>query len=396
MSIFSKPKEKEELMLVFDIRSSMVGGALFWTQKSEIPKIIFSVREPIIPEENLDADKLLSLTIKTLEIVADKIYMARLGAPSRIFCVLSSPWYVSQTRIISLKRNTPFVFNAKLADNLIQKEIKFFEEEHLAKYGDSVRAIELKNIKTVLNGYETTQPLNKKIKELEMAIFISMSGEQVLKKIENTIGRHFHLNPIKFISSLMTSFTITRDMYAEQDNFLLVDIGGGINDISIIKKSIPRESVSFPLGHNFLTREVAGRLGCGLSEANSFISLLKDGHAERSVVKKIKPIIDQLKTEWLIKFQESLANISNNISIPATVYMTIDREMADFFTQIIKSEQFSQYSLTESKFEVIVLNTELLYGTAIFKENIIREPFLIIDSVYINRFLISPAKAEQI
>ena len=76
--------------------------------------------------------------------------------------------------------------------------------------------------------------------------------------------------------------------------------------------------------------------------------------------------------------------------------MTIDREMADFFTQIIKSEQFSQYSLTESKFEVIVLNTELLYGTAIFKENIIREPFLIIDSVYINRFLISPAKAEQI
>jgi len=221
MSIFSKPKEKEELMLVFDIRSSMVGGALFWTQKSEIPKIIFSVREPIIPEENLDADKLLSLTIKTLEIVADKIYMARLGAPSRIFCVLSSPWYVSQTRIISLKRNTPFVFNAKLADNLIQKEIKFFEEEHLAKYGDSVRAIELKNIKTVLNGYETTQPLNKKIKELEMAIFISMSGEQVLKKIENTIGRHFHLNPIKFISSLMTSFTITRDMYAEQDNFLL-------------------------------------------------------------------------------------------------------------------------------------------------------------------------------
>ncbi|KKS58063.1 MAG: hypothetical protein UV23_C0017G0010 [Candidatus Nomurabacteria bacterium GW2011_GWF1_42_40] len=395
MSIFSKPKEKEELMLVFDIRSSMVGGALFWTQKSEIPKIIFSVREPIIPEENLDADKLLSLTIKTLEIVADKIYMARLGAPSRIFCVLSSPWYVSQTRIISLKRNTPFVFNAKLADNLIQKEIKFFEEEHLAKYGDSVRAIELKNIKTVLNGYETTQPLNKKIKELEMAIFISMSGEQVLKKIENTIGRHFHLNPIKFISSLMTSFTITRDMYAEQDNFLLVDIGGEITDISIIKKSIPRESVSFP-GHNFLTREVAGRLGCGLSEANSFISLLKDGHAERSVVKKIKPIIDQLKTEWLIKFQESLANISNNISIPATVYMTIDREMADFFTQIIKSEQFSQYSLTESKFEVIVLNTELLYGTAIFKENIIREPFLIIDSVYINRFLISPAKAEQI
>lgn len=391
MGIFSKLKEKDELILVFNIGSSSVDGALFEAQSSGIPKIIFSIKEPIRIKEKVDVDKFLLSTIKTLEIVVGKIYKAGLGAPSQIFCVLSSPWCVSQMRIINLKKNTPFVFTEKLADGLIQKEIKLFEEEHALKYGDAdegARIIELKNIKIMLNGYETSESLNKKTKELEMNIFISMSGEQVLKKIENTIGKHFHFKKIKFLSFTLSFFTVVRDLYFKQENFLLLNIGGEVTDISMVKKNVLRELASFPLGCNFLTRGVALDLGCSLSEADSFISLLRDGHAEESVVKKLTLILSKLKAEWLKKFQDSLANLSKDISIPSTIYVTIDKDLVDFFSETIKTEQFSQYSLTESKFEVIFLNTELERGIAVFKEGVSREPSLIIDSVYINRFLI--------
>ncbi|KKS24415.1 MAG: hypothetical protein UU82_C0006G0013 [Candidatus Nomurabacteria bacterium GW2011_GWC2_41_8] len=390
MSIFPGSKEKGELVLVFNIGSSSVGGALFWAQSSGIPKIIFSIQEPVAIEDKIDIDRFLFLTMQSLKIVVEKIYKAGVGAPSRIFCVLSSPWYVSQTRIINLKKNTPFIFTAKLADDLIQKEVNLFEEEHSKRkknIGNSVRTIELKNIKIILNGYETSKPLNQKTKELEMIIFISMSGEQVLKKIEDTISKHFHFKQITFSSFVMASFTVVRDMYMQKGDFLLVDIGGEMTDISMIKKNILRESISFPLGRNFLTRGVASNLGCTLDEADPLISLFKDKHAEKSVVKKLTPIMDQLKTEWLKKFQESLANLSNDLSIPATIYIAIDKDLADFFSETIKTEQFNQYTLTESKFEIIFLNTQMLHDTAVFEENVIREPFLIIDSIYINRFL---------
>jgi len=91
------------------------------TQKSGVPKIIFSVTEPIPVGEVVESNRFLSLMTKSLQIVADKVYHAKLGAPSRIFCVLSSPWYMSQTRTISLKKNTPFIFTAKLAEELVQK-----------------------------------------------------------------------------------------------------------------------------------------------------------------------------------------------------------------------------------------------------------------------------------
>lgn len=392
MGIFSGRRKKEELVLVFNIGSSSVGGALFFVQSSGIPKIIFSVREPIPIGKKIEVDRFLSLTMQALEIVVSKIYGARLGTPSRIFCVLSSHWCVSQTRVISLKKNSPFIFTEKLADGLIQKEIKLFEEEHLIKYKNAdnpVRIIELKNIKTSLNGYETSQPLDQKAKELEMTIFISMSGERILKKIEDTIQKYFHFEQIKFASFALSSFTVVRDMYMRQENFLLVDIGGEITDIFMIKKNILRESISFPLGRNFLTRGVASSLDCTLSEADSFISLLKDGHAEESVAKKLTSVMNKLRTEWLQKFQDSLVNLSNDISIPETIYIIIDKDLADFFSETIKTEQFSQYTLTESKFRVIFLSTELLHGIAVFEENVIREPFIIIDSIYINRFLIS-------
>ena len=393
MGIFSKSKEKDELILVFNIGSSFVGGAFFHAQKFGVPKIIFSVEEPIRLEEKVDIDRLLFQTIQALEIVVNKVYMAGMGAPSRIFCILSSPWYVSQIRIISLKKNTSFLFTTKLADNLIQKEVNLFKEQHV---DSSFRIIEMKNIKTTLNGYDTSSPLNKKVKELEMVVFVSMGGEEVLTKIENTIGKCFHSDLIKFSSFALASFAVVRDIHAQQENFLLIDVGGEITDIFMAKKSALRESATFPYGRNFFIRGIASSLRSTFSEASSLFSLFKDGHAEKSVVRKLIPIINQLKAKWLKQLEESLAHISNDVSIPSTIYLATDKENADFFSKIIEIEQFSQYSLTESKFKIILLNTQTLHGVTIFEEGVNREPFLIINSIYINHFLINSAMAGRV
>ena len=154
-----------------------------------------------------------------------------------------------------------------MADELIKKEIKLFEGEYIQKYGNSdneFRVIELKNIKMTLNGYETSDSLDKKTKELEIIIFISICGEQVLAKIEDTIGQYFHFKQMKFSSFALSFFTIARDAYSKQEDFLLAHIGGEMTDIYMVKKNSLRESISFPLGCNFLARGVASGFGCAL------------------------------------------------------------------------------------------------------------------------------------
>ncbi len=389
MGIFSKKKEERELVLVFDIGSSSVGGALFFMQKSGIPKIIFAVREPIALEEKIDFDRLLTLTVKSLGIVASKICLMGLGAPKKTFCVLSSPWYASQIRVIKLEKHTPFIFTSKLADSLIQREIKLFEEEVLLKYAhteNKLRSIEFRNMKTALNGYATSNPLHQKTKELEMTIFISMSLEQVLQKIEEAIGEHFYFKNIKFLSFGMASFAVARDVFSHQKNFLLIDIGGEVTDISMIKKDVLSESISFPLGHNFIIRGAASALDCTFNEAKTFISLYRDGHASEFIKKKLQPVINKLKTKWLNNLQGSLALLSKGVSIPVTIFITVDKDLADFFAETIKAEQLNQYTSAESKFKVTFLGTEAFHGMAVFKENVLRDSFLTLESIYINRF----------
>lgn len=388
-SLWSK-KKKDELMLVFDVGSSSVGGALFFVRESGIPEIILSVREDIVIENEINPDRFLLLTIKALETVISRICLSGMGAPKEIFCILSSPWYASQTRVIKFKRDTPFNFTEALANDLIEKEMNLFKKEHLSNYmqaGNEVAQIEMKNMKIVLNGYPASKPLGQKAKELEMMIFVSMSGDQVLEKIEGAIDRHFHSKKTQHCSFIMASFVVVRDLFSHHKNFLLIDIGGEMTDISLIKQEVLNESASFPLGNNFMIRGIASMLKCTLGEAKSLFSLYRDGHAAPGTMKKLESVMGELKTEWLKNFQETLANLSKDISIPSTLFITVDQELANFFSEIIKTEQFNQYVLTDSKFDIILMDTKTMHGLVNFKGDMVRDPFLSVEAIYINRFL---------
>jgi len=389
MKIFGKSKKENNLTLVFDIGSASVGAALFETNTKVIPKIIYSVREIIPVQRQIDFDNFVFLTMKTLQIVAGKICLAHLGIPERIFCTLSSPWYASQTRVITFNKNTPFLFNNKFANNLIDKEIKLFGKEYIenTESVNSMRVLELKNIQTIADGKVQEKITEQKIKNIEITLFISMSGEEFLNKIEDVISQHFHEKKIQFSSLTTNTFSLFRDMFSDKNNFILLDIGGEVTDLSMVKNDILVDYISFPLGYNYLFRNVAEALDCTLGEAKSYISLYKDKHMAESMGVRFEIIMNRLKKNWLMKFEESILSLANDLPIPATIFITVDKNLNNFFTEIIKSEKFNKDIVTKNKFEVIPLNTQNLHGLATFNEGINRDSFLTIESIYINRFL---------
>lgn len=388
MSFFGK-KEKKELVLVFDIGSSSIGGAFVELTENGAPKVVYAIREPIRLEEVLNVDRFRVYAMHTLHKVVKKMCDSNLGAPKRIFCVLASPWYASQTRIINYEKNTLFTFTQKLADSLIASEIKIFEEEHgIGKGGENtVRAIELRNMKTILNGYATTNPINQKALNLKMTVFVSMGEESVLSEIEEAIWRHFPYIEIKFSSFLIASFSLARDMFINNNSFLLINIGGEVTDIAIVKEDVLKESATFPIGSHFMTRGISESLVCSIEEAKSSIMLYEAGHMLQNKESVFQESLKRLRTEWLAKFQSTLATLSSDISIPATVFITVDPSLAKFFSETIRTEQFNQYTLTESKFRLIFLNSDALGGIAEVTNEAKKDPFIIIDSIYINRFL---------
>lgn len=391
MRFFSKTKKASDLVAVFDVSSSSVGGMLLLRDKANTPKILFSVREPVLYEENVSIEKLFSETLRSLSLVADALSKQALGAPSKIFCILSSPWHISETRIIRVQKDTPFVFTEKLSESLLAKEVDLLKEEYSKKYayvGTAIRPIELKNVRIMLNGYETTRPLHQSTKDLEMTLFISLSAEDVCKQIEQLFVKRLSVAPVQFSSFTLASFAVVRDIHVQNDmDFLLIHISGEVTEISIVKNNVLHESGSFPLGSNSIVRNVFSSASSNIGEAKSLVSLLKDDHAGDTVKKALNPALLEARLNWLHKFEELLASLSHDVSIPSLIYLTTTKDNADFFAEIITNEQFSQYTLTESKFRIVLLDVTILHGMSQFGADAAFDPLFAINSIYINRFL---------
>lgn len=386
---FSKLGKEGELVALFDVGSSSVGGALFRMRKSRPPHIVFSFRESIPLQKDFQTDKFFSSTLKTLDGVAEKLARSGKGNPGKFFCAISSPWYGSQTRIIRLAKEAPFVFTSQIADELTRNEAELFRAEHSKDYEQNTRVlpIELKNMKTMLNGYATSNPIGQKAQEVEMTMYMSMSSESFLKKVQEVVVQHFHREEMKFSSFAFLAFAIARDMRPDKKSFLLVDIGGELTDVSMVKDDVLATSVSFPKGINSVLRQIADALSCSSEEARSILSLYNSGHASASTEKKLAPLLDKIKKDWLDGFQLSLASLSHDISLPSVIFVTVEKEFTGFFESVIKMEQYSQYTLTESKFEILFLGTAELHSEVLIDRDVGQDPLIILESIYINRFL---------
>ncbi|MFA5750770.1 MAG: hypothetical protein WC898_00560 [Candidatus Paceibacterota bacterium] len=361
----------KERILIIDIGSSSIIGTLINADKKNT-ETIFSLKEKIMFENETNISILLSSTLKSLNNIINGIYNKHFTPPTKIYCILSSPWYVSELRNISLSRNTPFLFSIKLADEMLKKETSLFQEECYEKYGNLREGIfeplELKTMKTVLNGYETHSPFGKKVTDLNISVFVSLSNRVILEKIRNTIRKYFHGMELKFFSSSFSLFVASRDLLREE-SFLMLDVGGDITEVSLIKKSELVATLSFPYGNNTLIREIAKNTESDLQHALSSFFLHKERHMNSTFHKKMDLLISEVRKNWLKEFELTLSQITKDISLPSGIILLGEPEFLDFFSSSIEMEQIHQYNWTTNKFHIVSLsreNTHTLYLRSLF------------------------------
>lgn len=390
MSFLFGNKNREELVAILDIGSSRVGGALVMipNDKNKKPKILLSVKNPISEDHNLNLQKFTIAMVASLRKTLRDIEKAKLGSPTKVVCFLSSPWYTSQNRTITFSKNTPFVLNQKMIDDLVAKEIKLFEIDHLQKYETETskpRIIESKITQIMLQGYKVENPIGKKVEQIEMSLFLSVSPGKITESIEKEVFQIFHLPKVQFASFIFSSYAVARDLFSEKENFLLIDIGGEITDIAIIKNDVLLESISFPVGSNFILRKISEVLGKSIIESKSLLNMCLDDQLNNTEKEKVFKPLHKAKIDWLSMFQKSLGSMATDLLIPENIYLITDKQMTSCFIETINNEEFSQYALAEKKFVITSINEQILHNFCDFESDVSRDRFIIIETIFISK-----------
>lgn len=339
--LFESKKKKEKIIAIFDIGSGSIGGAIVKipTNGIGLPIILKSTRFDIKSQNDINFDFLMNNMLKALHSTANSLLHLKVGSPEEIFCVLTSPWYLSETRTIKIERGMPFVFKNKLANKLILKEIQDLDQLYKEKYENEgvPDIIEQQITSVILDGLLEENPIGKKCTNAEMNMIVSLSPSIFIDKIKETISRTFHTTNIEFSSFTISSYLAIREKYISNDSYLLVDINGEITDVGIVIEGVLKSIISFPFGKKTFYKQICNNLEIDQREAREFISLYNDGNLLSSHNKRVIEAIKSVESSWNQSFERSLGLFSRYSTIPKIAFLTIDEDLRRCFINVLGS-----------------------------------------------------------
>jgi hypothetical protein len=307
----------------------------------------------------------------------------------KVYCIFSSPWHLSTTKKIIVEKKELFAVDKALVEDLLDTEEEnlekdYGETEYLHKFQGGIKMLERKVLETKLNGYVTANPYSKNTNHLELSVFLSLSSDKIMNGVKREIQKVFNFGKIEFHSFSVLSYIVLRDIFLEENNFLFLDVSGEQTEILVVKKDIVVDSISFPLGRNFLIRKISEVLNdVSPSNAISSLSLYFDGKTEPKIGEKIKQAIEEAKKDWLSLFYDAFANFSEEIFMPRTVFMAVDDDSAKPFSNFINEGDFSALTLVPEPLNLTLLSHEKIENLCLFGEKAEKDSFIAIESIFL-------------
>ncbi len=239
---------RNETIALIDIGTRSVGAG-FAVYSAGKPTLICSERVPIEPHqgESLPFAMLRSLQEASGLLVRRGTGMLRQAAGSgsidHVLVSLASPWAETSIRIDRIDEQKPFVFTRSLMEGVVAKT---------SAVKDAPSGFEEAVIATILNGYETHKPFGKSVKRADIVVLSTSIDPGVSEGITSVLRAAFHAPKPSFIAFAPLAYTIFRDVYPHEREFLIIDVSGAATDLAFVKQNLLMAVTSAPFGVSHL------------------------------------------------------------------------------------------------------------------------------------------------
>lgn len=379
--------------LIFYLGNGVVKGALVAHDKGKAPRVLTS-RVKNLPHfnerdrEHLETRILSEFANLVAEVKNEDYKKICIGNTIKLVnaCVMvSSPWYISETTIIKMKEQKPFVVTDALLNTAKENIVKAYTDAHKV----DVTVLEQKIIRISLNGYITNQPLKKKAESLDMTIFTSFARHSSVDNIRKIIEQHFNAPTIDIHSQSIIAFSVIQDVWTDIPQYVIADITSQLTELVIVRKGALLEAASFPKGKQFLVRVVGEKLGVTSEVAESLIRMKNDGSVDSDLAIKLDAALIDAKNEWLKDFSEALTVMSASSSLPSHFFLFSPKDVTHIFSEYICAEEYQQFSFAEGKFEVQALTVLDLNKFCTTDVGVELDLSLLAGTLFNNKFIVS-------
>jgi cell division ATPase FtsA len=281
--------------------------------------------------------------------------------------IFSSPWCTSQTKVIKKEYDLPI----SVTRHTIEQLAKEAEDKFAAESKSDGGMIEHRIICTKLNGYQTSDPYNKKARSVEVVFLGSTVAKDVLESVHRIVGKYFHIRNNETSSFSLAAFSAISGILPAERDFLIVDIRGEVTDLSLVTDGVFTKNLSFPQGKDELVQVVANNSGQSQAAALSAINVAYRGDAQAATQTEMEKFAGTFKQTWLQSYTKALQDISAQ---SVTLFLIADSDVEMFFEKI----------LNEAKKEGnLYLLKHLNARSFIDPSSVSSDPFLALESIFV-------------
>lgn len=337
MALFGK---KATTTALLDIRSSSIGAAYVVAVPGQAPMLVHQVRVPLAPNATEPFDdallRTLQFALKTLiaEGAAPLMKQTGSGRTDAAFVTFAAPWQASTVVSRVIEKDKPFLFTKQTLKDAATTSAP--EQKGMTRVSELV-------IATLLNGYEVNNPFGKKASRAELIVLTSALDTALMETVRQLVRKTFHQPRISFAPFMPETYTVMRDLYPHQRDYVILDIGSEASEVLVAKHGLLISITSIERGIGELARAarsigvssptvpLAGQPGDLVDPARNTAFATKVSDAERV---------------WVAAMQEAIGAIASQEPLPRSVFLLSEDNVREFLKRLLDDDSLRKLWLS--------------------------------------------------
>ncbi len=315
-------------VLILDIRSSSVGGAIVEFSKHKSPVVIRTFREHYFFDSAIEPETFFGRAESALKTVLDTLLHkdAYNKSITSIEIFFGAPWYQSSIVNTKIEQTEPTECTAEFIENIIKKDTAGSEAENAR--------LERELVSTLLNGYRIKNPIGKKATYFDFSFFTSIIAKESLDNFVKVVCKYVRTKTVHVHTHPYAMFKVLNEILHVPNHYSILDVSGEMLEISIIKDDHFHKIISIPFGSHHFVRAYAKLLTTDFKSA--FIKLKNIVHADTDMNAKLNQgwFLKEVQADMVQAIQKVFAE--NKIElIPNVIFVTGDEEVKEIILYLL-------------------------------------------------------------
>jgi len=345
-------KTQPKHLLLIAIETGHVSFSIADLNADLSERFVYLAHYGFTTKEAPSGSELARLIISKIDTAFDDLLKQKANAPlvhADVLVSIGSPWHVSWSEAVSVKKDKAFKVTQKLVDEEVEAAFQPTHQDFTI-IGTHIMGYKM-------NGYAMRNPFDKQTTTLELHAYVESAPREILDPIKNSIRKHTPHSKIYFSTSTFSAVETVKEFTNSKD-FLLVLPENEVTDIVLVRDGFISTTASIPFGSASLARELFSKDSSGIDEAMQKAKKLRDGTLNAPEFARVTAALGAVKLKFINDFRAILWKMNESLLLPGSVFVADCGFLAGFISEWLSKEDYSKETFTLNGFTIKLVTPE--------------------------------------